>query len=142
MERAVGGNKRLHFRICGLLAGMAFGLGVANAQVDVERARQNMEQAARDNASARAQEQAQREYWRAQEAAEANRRQQADQQRDQQRRSQEQSDREKKGYGSPNGEWSPGGGAPPATPAGGNAQNSAALKALRAKLLGMPPLPD
>ena len=132
------GSNRLRFQIGGLFAGMAFGLGAANAQVDVERARQNMEQAQRENS--RAQEQAQREYWRAQEAArnaEANRQQQADQQR----RSQEQSDRDKKGY-SPNGEWSPGGGAPSATSAGANAQNSAALKALRAKLLGMPPLPD
>jgi hypothetical protein len=136
-ELPVNRNHRLGLRIGGLLAGMAFGLGAAHAQGDVERARQNMEQAARDNASSRAQEQAQRDYWRAQEAAEANRRQQADQQR----RSQEQSDREKKSY-SPNGEWGPGGGAPPAMSAGGNAQNSAALKALRAKLVGMPPLPD
>lgn len=129
-------NDRLWFRIGGLFAGMAFGLGAANAQVDVERARQNMEQAARDNASTRAQEEAQRAYWRAQEAAEASRRQQ--QQADEQRRSQEQSDRERKSY-SPNG--SPGGGLPPATSAGGNAQHSAALRALRTKLLGMPPLP-
>jgi len=137
MEVEMARNHRLRCRIGGLFACMVFGLGVANAQGDVERARQNMEQAARDNASTRAQEEAQRAYWRAQEAAEASRRQQ--QQADEQRRSQEQSDREKKSY-SPNG--SLGGGAPPAMSAGGDAQDSAALRALRTKLLGMPPLPD
>jgi hypothetical protein len=136
MEVAMHGSNRLRLRIGGLIAGMAFGLGAAHAQGDVERARQNMEQAARDNASTRAQEEAQRAYWRAQEAADANRRQQ---QAEEQRRSQEQSEREKRSY-SPNG--SLGGGAPPATSAGGNGQDSAALRALRTKLLGMPPLPD
>jgi len=133
-------NHRLRFRIGGLFASMAFGLGVANAQVDVERARQNMEQAARDNASSQAQEQAQREYWRAQEAArlsEANRQQQ---QADQQRRSQEQSDREKKGY-SPNGESSPGGGYMP-SPSGGNGAGAGNdFRALGKEMLRLPPLP-
>ncbi len=131
-------NNQLRFRIGGLFSGMAFGLGVANAQVDVERARQNMEQAARENLNSQAQEQAQREYWRAQEAArqaEANRQQQ---QADQQRRSQEQSDREKKAYGSPTTEWSPGGGAPRATSTGGN---SADMRALGKEMLRLPPLP-
>ncbi len=126
-------NDELCFRIGGLLAGMAFALGGANAQVDVERARQNMEQAARDNASRQAQEQAQREYWRAQEAArqaEVHRQQQAEEER---RRSQSSSSTGGGYTPSPSGGYTP-------SPSSGN--SGVDLRPLGKELMRLPPLPD